>query len=280
MQGEGQTIVRILQANKLECLYNPRPTLRDLQEQLRKASSDASVIGVHFIGHGTEEGLYFVSDDGKEPELVESSSLIKLIRGASSIEFVLVNACNSESLGRELRGGGMKHVSCWRGSVHDTVAERFSEQFYKTVIEKPGDYQGAFDQGKVAAEILQNAKWHNGARKPDGTPCFFSMADNIPTHQGNEKSKEAEDRIRRLSKTEKENAAVMCKVQGEEIEEVKEEVVAATPGYCSNEEPVVSTQTPEPAFPAPSSPASIHIEDTSTAAREAAGVVVVKSPHK
>jgi len=83
-----------------------------------------------------------------------------------------VNACNSESLGRELGSGGMRHVSCWRGSVHDTVAERFSDQFYKTVIEKPGDYQGAFDQGKLAAKNLQNAKRHNGARKPDGTPCF------------------------------------------------------------------------------------------------------------
>ena len=79
MQGEEQTIVRILHANKLDYWYNARPTLRDQQEQLRKASSDASVIGVLFLGHGTEEGLYFVSDDGKKPELVESSSLKKLI---------------------------------------------------------------------------------------------------------------------------------------------------------------------------------------------------------
>ncbi len=43
MQGEEQTIVRILHANKLDYW------------------------------------LYFVSDDGKKPELVESSSLKKLI---------------------------------------------------------------------------------------------------------------------------------------------------------------------------------------------------------
>ena len=125
------------------------------------------MIGVHFIGHGTEEGLYFVSDDGKQPELVESSSLMQLIRGSSSIEFGLVNACNSEGLGRELRSGGMKHVSCWRGSVHDTVAVRFSDQFYKTVIEKPGDYQGAFEQARWSTE----AGWHSvlflhGRRRP------------------------------------------------------------------------------------------------------------------
>jgi hypothetical protein len=50
MQGEGQTIVRILHANKLDYWYNARRTLRDQQEQLRKASSDASVIGELFLG--------------------------------------------------------------------------------------------------------------------------------------------------------------------------------------------------------------------------------------
>jgi hypothetical protein len=163
------------------------------------------------------------------------------------------------------------------------VAERFSDQFYKTVIEKPGDYQGAFDQGRLAAENLQNAKRHNGARKPDGTPCFFSMADNILPDQRTEKSKEEEVRIRRkdgMSKTEKETAVVKCKVQGEEIGAAKEEGVAATLGYCSNEEPVVLTQTSEPAFLSAAARASIKLRphQWTLEASEADGVVVVESP--
>ena len=85
----------------------------------------------------------------------------------------VLNACDTEDLGRELAQRGLKHVVCWRGKVADAVAERFSQEFYKTLNERPGEYRRAFEEGKLAATMLQDAKWNAGERRPSGSPCFL-----------------------------------------------------------------------------------------------------------
>jgi hypothetical protein len=113
MQGEeGQnffSIIEGLPGNKLDCRYNPRPSLQDLQGQLRRATRQ--VFGLHFIGHGLQGGLYLVSEDGKRPARIEASSLVQMVGAAESL----------------------KHVVCWRGPVADAVAHRFSQEFYRTL---------------------------------------------------------------------------------------------------------------------------------------------------
>jgi hypothetical protein len=181
MQGEGQKLMSIIEGlpgNKLQCRYNPRPRLLDLQGQPRRASRE--VFGLHFIGHGREGGLYLVSEDGKRPARIEASSLVQMVGAAESLQVCLLNACDTESLGCELRRGGLKHVVCWRGPVADAVAHRFSQEFYRTLNEESGNYRKAFCQGKLAAKALQDERWYAGDKRPLGLPCYLGMEDNLP----------------------------------------------------------------------------------------------------
>ena len=148
-----------------------RTLLQDLQGQLRRASGN--VCGLHFIGHGAEGGLYLVSEDGRRPARIEASSLVQMIEAAQSLQVCLLNACDTESLGLELKRGGLKHVVCWRGPVADAVAHRFSQEFYQTLNEEPGQYRKAFCQGKLAAKALQDDRWDAGFQRPLGSPCYF-----------------------------------------------------------------------------------------------------------
>ena len=179
MQGEGQKIVRIiseLPGSTFRPCYHPRLSLQDLQGTLRPAID--KVIGLHFIGHGESEGLFFVSEDGKRPARVEADRLKDMLRSAPSIQVCLLNACATENLGHQLRNGGIKYVVCWRGNVADPVAERFSQEFYETLNETPGNFRKAFEQGKLASTILQDQRYYDGERRPTGAPCYLSF-DNL-----------------------------------------------------------------------------------------------------
>ena len=129
--------------------------------------------GLHFIGHGAEGGLYLVSEDGRRPARIEASSLVQMIEAAQSLQVCLLNACDTEILGLELKRGGLTHVVCWRGPVADAVAHRFSQEFYQTLNEEPGQYRKAFCQGKLAAKALQDDRWDAGFQRPLGSPCYF-----------------------------------------------------------------------------------------------------------
>ena len=65
-----------------------------------------------------------VSDDGNRPAKVHGSTLKQLIQNILSMQFGVLNACDTEDIGRELAQTGLKHVVCWRGPVADVVAER------------------------------------------------------------------------------------------------------------------------------------------------------------
>ncbi len=194
MHGEGQKIQNIIsdlpvQAGhkpKFRCNYQSMPTPDVLQEVLLKATCD--VFGIHIIGHGDSEGLYLVSsENSKELAHVEASILKELIQN-TSVEVVLLNACDTERLGHDLKAGGVKHVVCWRGKVADVVAAKFSSLFYKTLNLNPGDYRKAFTEGRRAVRMLQHQKWHAGDRKPFGEPCYLcnSAAGDILPDGGTE----------------------------------------------------------------------------------------------
>jgi hypothetical protein len=43
---------------------------------------------------------------------------------------VVLNACNTEGLGKKLRDAGVSHVVCWRSEVYDSTACTFTSDFY------------------------------------------------------------------------------------------------------------------------------------------------------
>ena len=46
---------------------------------------------------------------------------------------MVLNACQSEYLGKKLRDIGVPHVVCWRSKVQDTTATQFALNFYKSL---------------------------------------------------------------------------------------------------------------------------------------------------
>jgi hypothetical protein len=195
MQGEGQKVQNIISdlptqpGHKFRCNYQPMPTPDVLQEVLLKATCD--VFGIHIIGHGDSEGLYLVSsENSKKPAHLEASILTKLIQNTPSIDVVILNACDTVRLGRDLKAAGVKHVVCWKGKVADVVAAKFSSFFYATLNLFPGDYRKAFIQGELSVKMLQHEKWKEGHQKPFGEPCYLcnSASGDILPDEGTEQT--------------------------------------------------------------------------------------------
>ena len=139
-----------------------------------------------------------LSENSEKSAHVEASILKKLIQNTPSIDVVILNACDTVRLGRDLKAAGVKHVVCWKGKVADVVAAEFSSLFYQALNETPGDYLKAFIQGEIAVKRLQHEKWHAGDQKPFGEPCYLcnSAAGTDQTHKGgseDEKEDEKED---------------------------------------------------------------------------------------
>jgi hypothetical protein len=65
-----------------------------------------------------------------------------------TIECVVLNACETEDMGKKLRGAGVSHVVCWRSEVQDDTAREFAVEFYSSLNEqdqaRPRDYRRAF----------------------------------------------------------------------------------------------------------------------------------------
>ena len=48
---------------------------------------------------------------------------------------MVLNACNTEGLGKQLRDAGVLHVVCWRSEVYDSTASTFTSDFYASYEE-------------------------------------------------------------------------------------------------------------------------------------------------
>ena len=65
-----------------------------------------------------------------------------------TIECVVLNACETEAMGKKLRSVGVFHVVCWRSEVLDTTGKTFAFDFYASLNEQNQgrDYKRAFWQ--------------------------------------------------------------------------------------------------------------------------------------
>ena len=89
--------------------------------------------------------------------------------GSGTIECVVLNACESEGVGKRLRIYGVPHVVCWRSEVRDVTAMRFSATFYKALdCQSDGvrDYKRAFEQAAQPARMRSSEPTSSQARKP------------------------------------------------------------------------------------------------------------------
>ena len=96
--------------------------------------------GVHLAGHyDRRKRCFLFQQSGHECEEVPSGTIVGIIStevaGVSNgtIEFAMLNGCETEEMGLQLRRAGLRHVVCWRSEVQDTTAHDFAVNFYKSL---------------------------------------------------------------------------------------------------------------------------------------------------
>ena len=119
---------------------------------------------LHVAGHGLSKcGFFWLKDGSKEYEMIPIDTFVKILRTEVSvakggtIECVVLNACETEDMGKQLRRvTKVSHVVCWRSKVQDNTAREFVLQFYKSLQEQEAgrDYKLAFQHavGRMESE--------------------------------------------------------------------------------------------------------------------------------
>ena len=140
----------------VEIRANPQATLENFSNSLRSARQ-RKVRGLHLTGHGTSRcGFYWLKRKaGTEYEVVAIDRVVALVKteaaggsGGGTIEFAMLNACETEEMGKALRAAGVRYVICWRSEVDDDTAREFALEFYRCLdTQDPSqakDYKRAF----------------------------------------------------------------------------------------------------------------------------------------
>ena len=139
-----------------EMHVHPQPSFDTFKSSMRSAKQ-RNVRLLHLSGHGESRcGFFWLKDQAVSTayEEVSLDTFIGILEtelpGANdgTIERVVLNACETEDMGKKLRSAGVSHVVCWRSEVQDDTAREFALQFYASLNEQdptqPRDYQRAF----------------------------------------------------------------------------------------------------------------------------------------
>ena len=135
-----------------DCSVNPQPTLDDLYCSISSAKP-RNMRGMHLAGHSKKTcGFIWNKDDGARESREFDVEAVALAIGAVAgkngpLEFVNLNACATERMGRLLRERGVPYVVCWRTPVQDETAREFCFFFYRALVE---DASGARDYPRRA----------------------------------------------------------------------------------------------------------------------------------
>ena len=139
-----------------EMRVNPQPCFRDFTDSMQ-AARGRNVRLLHLAGHGSRRcGFYWLKSSAvsTDYEEIPIDRLCEILRPESAgakggtIECVVLNACETEEMGKKLRNAGVPHVVCWRSEVQDTTAKRFVLDFYASLDQQAHgyDYARAFQQ--------------------------------------------------------------------------------------------------------------------------------------
>ena len=166
----------------------PQTTFEVFRCKLASAAEQNTRV-VHFMGHGDEHGgLFWVKQgNNKESERFDTALIADVLKEQrDTLRCLVLNACGTLMLARELRALELGDLVCWKGAVRDDVARKFSQGFYETLKRKPNGYREAFKQGSFAVRELQQSQLQEGKQKPPGTvrlhpwPWSHSVASLAP----------------------------------------------------------------------------------------------------
>ena len=142
---------------------NAQPCFQDFKDQMVSARG-RNVRLVHVAGHGLSKcGFFWLKDGSKEYEMIPIDTFVKIlgtevsVAKGGTIECVVLNACETEDMGKQLRRvTRVSYVVCWRSKVQDNTAREFVLQFYKSLQEQEAgrDYKLAFQHavGRMVSE--------------------------------------------------------------------------------------------------------------------------------
>ena len=112
---------------------------------------------VHFTGHGTEDGRLLLEDGYGVAHLLSKEETAQLFTGHNTGQktpLVLLSACHSETVGRELHAAGVPAVVAVdaRVPIADLAAIVFAEHFY-AALARGWDVRRAFDDAQETVAL-------------------------------------------------------------------------------------------------------------------------------
>jgi len=143
----------------IDMRVNAQATFTHFSNSMRSARQN-NVRGLHLTGHGTSRcGFYWLKRGASATQYEEIpvekiTGLVKIesVGGSDkgTIEFAMLNACETEEMGKKLRAVGVRHVVCWRSEVDDNTAREFALEFYRSIDQQDRaqatDFKRAFRQ--------------------------------------------------------------------------------------------------------------------------------------
>jgi hypothetical protein len=110
------------------------------------AASDPGYQALHISAHGAPEGLWLEDEQGRET-LLPTARLVDMVR-RSGVRLVVLNACDSQDLGRALvEEAGVACAIATRSQIYEPEAALLSEQLY-----------GYLAAGEPVGEALERAR--------------------------------------------------------------------------------------------------------------------------
>jgi hypothetical protein len=104
------------------------PTLENLRHALAFGDESSAYQIVHFIGHGSADGLALEDEFGRE-QLVPVADLVAAFKN-SRARLLVLNACETRTLTEALQHTGIPSVIGTHTPIADEAAKIFSETFY------------------------------------------------------------------------------------------------------------------------------------------------------
>lgn len=137
-------------------------------DDLRRRLLESKFQIIHIASHGEAGGGIVLEDTSGVSQPVSTRALAKMLRRQveeGGLECVVLNACDSEAVAKEIFDAGVPVVVAMHGEVKDTEAIRFTEGLYHALALGHG-YMRAFEEGVTAVELH--------AEFQGGEPRFYS----------------------------------------------------------------------------------------------------------
>jgi GTPase SAR1 family protein len=168
VHGEAQQIYDLFSDDRsiaFTFAQNAEPTFATFTKEMHQAIRK-NVRVVHLAGHGsTVDGLLWFKQqerqssgpDYEKVPVQNFAGVFKIVSAGSedggTVECVVLNACETETVGKLLRHNGVPHVVCWRSQVKDETAMEFAKHFYTSLTQDSINYRLAF---KMASHFVQS----------------------------------------------------------------------------------------------------------------------------